>query len=94
MPSDKTTAPRCADRCVDPIWCIQRGGCKWETTAMSQDKTIRHRPLEEDVVMDDGRVIRVMGLLAVKFRTDPDAIREFLEEASLRNSKETNDAQP
>ena len=37
-------------------------------------------PMEADVTLTDGSVVRVMGLLAVKFRTDPDGVRKFIED--------------
>jgi hypothetical protein len=43
------------------------------------ETTAKH-PLEEDVTLGDGTVVRVTGLLAVRFRTDPDAVREFVED--------------
>jgi hypothetical protein len=35
-------------------------------------------PLEQDVVLDDGRTVRVNGLLAVRYREHPDEVRKFL----------------
>lgn len=52
--------------------------------------TAKH-PMEEDVSLPDGSVVRVTGLLAVKFRTDPDAVRKFVEDDwTRRGSAETH----
>jgi hypothetical protein len=49
----------------------------------SMGTTAKH-PLEEDVTLDDGTVVRVTGLLAVQFRKDPEAVRRFIEECQER----------
>jgi hypothetical protein len=40
----------------------------------------KRRPPEENVTLTDGSVVRVTGLLAFKFRTDPDGVRRFVED--------------
>jgi hypothetical protein len=41
---------------------------------------MKKHPLEEDVRLSDGSVVRVTGLLAVQFRENPEAVRKFVEE--------------
>jgi hypothetical protein len=47
-------------------------------------QTTAKHPLEEDVTLDDGTMVRVTGLLAVQFRKDPEAVRRFIAECQER----------
>jgi len=49
-----------------------------------EPRTTAKHPLEEDVTLDDGTMVRVTGLLAVQFRKDPEAVRRFIAECQER----------
>jgi hypothetical protein len=64
-------------------------GCDEKACLMSADhpdrsQTTRKHPLEEDVTLSDGTVVRVTGLYAVQFRKDPAATLPIIEEDYYR----------
>lgn len=51
-----------------------------DTTLPRRSFTPGLHPLEEGVILTDGSIVRVTGLFAVRYRTDPDAVRQFIED--------------
>jgi hypothetical protein len=47
---------------------------------MSDKPQTPKHPLDADVTLSDGSVVRVAGLLAVHFQKDPDGLRRFIED--------------
>jgi len=60
----------------------------WGPAALNRNKRrnpTRKHPLEEDVTLSDGTVVRVTGLYAVQFRKDPTATLAIIEEDYRRS---------
>lgn len=50
-------------------------------------KTPTNHPLEENIVLSDGTTATVTGLLAIKYRNNPEGVRKFLDEEKKRKGK-------